>query len=123
VYTALAGFEYHGPKGHIGFAPRVTPEAFRAAFTGAEGWGSFSQTRRDAVQRETIELCWGRLALKTLAFAIPKDWKNVTVGIRLNGERLTGKTLVSDTRVEIRLDKDLTLNKGDRLEVRIRQRQ
>ena len=21
VYTALAGFEYHGPKGHIGFAP------------------------------------------------------------------------------------------------------
>ena len=39
VYLAACGFEYHGPKGHIGFAPRISPENFRCAFTSAEGWG------------------------------------------------------------------------------------
>src|SRR6185369_11236940 len=43
IFLAAAGFEHHGPQGHIGFAPRVTPEDFRAAFTTAEGWGSYSQ--------------------------------------------------------------------------------
>ena len=40
---AISGFEYHGPKGHIGFAPRLTPENFKAPFTAAEGWGSYEQ--------------------------------------------------------------------------------
>jgi len=123
VYTALAGFEYHGPKGHIGFAPRVTPESFRAAFTAAEGWGSFSQTRGGAVQQDALELRWGRLAIKTLAFAIPKDWKAAGEEIRVNGATLSGKTLASGERVEIELDKNLTLTAGDRLEIRIRPRQ
>lgn len=123
VYTALAGFEYHGPKGHIGFAPRVTPESFRAAFTAAEGWGSFSQTRGGAVQQDALELRWGRLAIKTLAFAIPKDWKAAGAEIRVNGATLSGKTLASGERVEIELDKNLTLTAGDRLEIRIRPRQ
>ena len=121
VYTALAGFEYHGPKGHIGFAPRVTPENYRAAFTAAEGWGSFSQTRKDTTQQETIELRWGRLALKTLAFAIPQAWKTARVEIRINDKTVSGKTLVSDGRVAIELDKSMTLAQGDRLTVRIRQ--
>jgi len=122
VYTALAGFEYNGPRGHIGFAPRVTPEDFRAAFTAAEGWGSFGQTRKDAVQQETIEVRWGRAALKTLAFTVPKDWKSASVEIQLGDKTLSNKTLVSNGRVEIELDKDLTLAPGDRLGVRIRQR-
>ncbi|HON91745.1 MAG TPA: GH116 family glycosyl hydrolase [Sedimentisphaerales bacterium] len=121
VYTALAGFEYHGPKGHIGFAPRITPENYRAAFTAAEGWGSFSQTRKDTTQQETIELRWGRLALKTLAFAIPQTWKAARVEIQINDKTLSDKTLVSDGRVTIELDKRMTLAQGDRMTVRIHQ--
>ena len=41
VFLAACGYEYHGPKGHLAFAPRLTPEDFRAAFTAAEGWGRF----------------------------------------------------------------------------------
>ena len=43
VFLAACGYEYHGPKRHLAFAPRLSPENFRAAFTTAEGWGTFSQ--------------------------------------------------------------------------------
>ncbi len=70
VFLAACGYEYHGPKGHLAFAPRLSPETFRAAFTTAEGWGSFAQQCQAAEQRETIELRWGKLRLKSLAFAL-----------------------------------------------------
>jgi uncharacterized protein (DUF608 family) len=120
VYTALQGFEYHGPKGHMGFAPRVTPESFRAAFTAAEGWGSVAQTRQDSVQQETIELRWGRLNLNTLAFAIPSDWKTAHAETRLNDKPLSVKTLISNGRVEIEMNEVLKLSDGDRLTIEIR---
>jgi uncharacterized protein (DUF608 family) len=120
VYTALAGFEYHGPRGHIGFAPRVTPESFRAAFTAAEGWGSFLQTRTDAVQQNTIELRWGRMNLKTLAFAIPNDWKTARVEMRLNDRPLNNRALFRGSRAEIEMDEAIKLSDGDRLTIEIR---
>ena len=61
VFLAACGFEYHGPKGYLAFAPRLTPEDFRAPFTTAEGWGTFHQKRDGNAQTEKIELRWGRL--------------------------------------------------------------
>ena len=71
VFIAACGFEYHGPKQHIGFAPKLTPENFKAAFTAAEGWGSLSQSRTGKTQINRIEVKWGGLRLKTLAFELP----------------------------------------------------
>ncbi len=71
VFTAVCGFEHHGPKGHIGFAPRLTPENFKCAFTSAEGWGSFSQRKEGGKLTAEIAVNWGRLNLKTMAFAVP----------------------------------------------------
>jgi uncharacterized protein (DUF608 family) len=67
VFLAATGFELHGPKGHLGFAPRLAPERFRAAFTAAEGWGSYAQEiDSERCLRAEIELCHGRLRLLTL---------------------------------------------------------
>jgi len=63
LFTGICGFEHHGPRGYVAFSPRLTPEDFRAAFTTATGWGTFTQARDRDTQTETLELKWGRLRL------------------------------------------------------------
>jgi len=73
VFLAACGFTYHGPKGHLGFAPRLTPADFRAAFTAAEGWATFSQKLGPNGQNATIALKWGKLKLRTLALVVTDE--------------------------------------------------
>ncbi len=119
VYTALAGYEYHGPRGHLGFAPRITPEDFRAAFTTAEGWGTFTQKRKGKTQNEEIDVRWGRLTLKSLAFAVPEDFKSPVVTITAAKTPLDHVCRVKDGRVEITLDDKIVLTAGQALAVTI----
>jgi len=119
VYTALAGYEYHGPKGHLGFAPRLTPENFRAAFTAAEGWGTFAQQRDDKTQREQIELRWGQLSLKSLAFTVPEDFHSVEVSVTAVGKPIENDYVLKENRLEITLKKKLVLFENQTLEVSI----
>ncbi|WP_419194961.1 GH116 family glycosyl-hydrolase [Novipirellula herctigrandis] len=69
VFLAACGFEYHGPKGRIGFAPRVSPDNFKAPFTAAEGWGSFTQQAVDGKQSASIEIRYGKLVLREFSLA------------------------------------------------------
>jgi hypothetical protein len=90
VFLAACGYEYNGPKGILGFAPRLRPEDFRAAFTTAEGWGTFSQklARPSTGGRESkkwpqpswrqierIEVKYGSLALKELRFELAEGFR------------------------------------------------
>jgi hypothetical protein len=120
VYTALCGYEYHGPKGHLGFAPRVTPEDFRAAFTAAEGWGTFSQKRDGRSQHERIELRWGSLRLRSLAFAVTQTIDRGEVRVQV-GERAVEDVAVrfDGGRLMIRFGEEVALKVGDVLEVAI----
>ena len=122
VFTALAGFEYDGPKHHMGFTPRVTPDDFRAAFTASEGWGSFAQTRTPDVQREQIEVRWGQVKLDSLAFSLPVQWGSVDVLVKADGQDVKTKTEHSQTtgRIVTRLDSTVTLSPGQKLEVEYR---
>ena len=119
VYAALAGYEYHGPKGHLGFAPRITPDNFRAAFTCAEGWGTFAQKRDSKAQREEIEVRWGRLRLKSLAFAVPENFRSVKVLVTVAGRPVKIDHTLKDGRLDIILKKELVLSENQTLEVSI----
>lgn len=79
VYLAACGFGYHGPRGQISFAPRLSPENFKGAFTTAEGWGSFTQRRKAGTTACSILLRWGRLKLNAIKLALPEhaDRKSV----------------------------------------------
>jgi hypothetical protein len=119
VYTALAGYEYHGPKGHLGFAPAISPEDFRAAFTAAEGWGTFAQKRNGTTQDEKIEIRWGQLKLKSLAFAVPGNLRRVKVNVTAAGKPVEIDYALNDGRLDIILKKDLILSEGQTLQVEI----
>lgn len=83
VFTAASGFQYHGPKGIIGFAPKITPENFKAAFTSAEGWGLFTQNRTDGNQRSKIQMKYGQLKMKTLKLDLGEDIDTNSVKVTL----------------------------------------
>jgi non-lysosomal glucosylceramidase len=72
VLLGLSGFEHHGPKAHLGFAPRLTPEDFRCAYTAAEGWGSYVQARTDSSQASAVHVLKGRVRVRTLALEVPE---------------------------------------------------
>lgn len=97
VYLALAGFEYHGPKGHVAFAPKITPGNFKAAFTFARGWAQFEQKRADGKQVNTLSIRKGELKLNSIALESPKtgaecnvtfDGKAVDVSFRAEGGKV-----------------------------------
>jgi hypothetical protein len=109
VFIAACGFEYHGPKQHIGFAPRLTPENFKAPFTAAEGWGTFSQSRSGKAQINRIEVKWGALRLKTLAFELPPAVTLKATTVSVGPKQITAKALQTGLRVELTLAKEVTL--------------
>jgi non-lysosomal glucosylceramidase len=120
VYLGLCGFEYDGPRGHLGFAPRMTPDDFRAAFTAAEGWGTLSQTRQAGVQTQCIEVRWGQLNLQTLAFEVPEGQQVGRVSLTCGTQTLEADNRQDARRLEIRLKKPLILRKGEPLTITIR---
>lgn len=117
VYVTACGFELHGPDGHIGFAPRVTPDDFRAAFTHAESWGLYRQRRGVRTQTSVVEVRYGRLRLTTLAFAVTGRPRSVTVTV--DGDDRPARFAATGDRVDITLTAPVTLTTGQSLTVLI----
>jgi hypothetical protein len=115
VFLAAAGYAYHGPQGHLGFAPVIGPEAFQGAFTTASGWGSYSQARTAGGQTGTIELRYGTLRLDSLAFDTAGPPTAVTV--RAGGTEVASRYTTSGSRTVISLDGTVTLTAGQTLTV------
>jgi hypothetical protein len=119
VFLAACGYEVHGPKGHLGFVPRLRPEDFSAAFTAPEGWGRFIQKAEGASQRASIEIRWGRLRLKTLALGLVEGVTGSNVQVRLTGKSIKAGLKVEGRRALVTLSPDVVLNTRDVLEVTV----
>ena len=117
VFLAACGFEYHGPKGHIGFAPRLTPDKFKAAFTAAEGWGSFSQSAKDNELSARIEVKSGKLKLKSIALAPVKGAVPRTATTSVNGKAVDCQLEIKDGKLVVTLAADTVVNAGESLDV------
>ncbi|MGA2243882.1 MAG: GH116 family glycosyl-hydrolase [Verrucomicrobiota bacterium] len=119
VYIAACGFEYHGPKGHLGFAPRLTPEKFQAAFVGAEGWGTYRQQRGPAGQSHEIDIQHGQLQVQTLALELAPDARFKTVTAYQGSRPIPAQATQNGARVEISFSGRLAIKPGDPLEIRL----
>ena len=120
VFLAACGFEYDGPQQHLGFAPRLTPERFKAAFTSAEGWGSFQlETLAGGGQRAELALRYGRLRLRTLALAAPAGSAVRGVRALLDQRPVPCRLAERDGRLLVRLEEAATLQAGQTLTIEI----
>ncbi|MBN1343027.1 MAG: hypothetical protein JXQ73_10130 [Phycisphaerae bacterium] len=120
VFTNLAGYEYHGPKGHLGFTPKLTPEDFRSAFTTAEGWGTFEQKRSGESRQDRITVRWGKLRLRSLSFEPPGKPAAPKVTVQVDGKPLSSKSKLEDGRLLITLGEAIVLERGQTLTVQIK---
>jgi hypothetical protein len=121
VYLAACGFECHGPNGHIGFAPRLTPGDFRCAFTTPEGWGTFSQKDTPAGRDVRLELRWGTLRLRSVSLELATAAaKPPALTIEAAGRKITAKAEVTARRLVIRLAEEVVLHAGQAITIQVR---
>ncbi|MCX6223161.1 MAG: GH116 family glycosyl hydrolase, partial [Bacteroidia bacterium] len=117
VFLAACGFEYHGPKGHIGFAPRLTPENFKAPFTSAEGWGTYEQKAQGSGLRAQVSVKYGRLKVKSMSLVLAGKINPGSVRFLLNGKVIAGQVSVNDGKALVILEKEAIIKAGGQLEV------
>ncbi|MEI7898749.1 MAG: GH116 family glycosyl hydrolase [bacterium] len=116
VFLAACGFEYHGPKGAIAFAPRLTPENFKSAFTAAEGWGTYEQRIQKSEVRSQITVKCGGLRVKTISLALPKDVKPGSATVQVKGKAVDCTLSIKDGKAVIALAADRVIKAGESLE-------
>jgi len=122
VFLAACGFEYDGPKGHMGFAPRVLAASatkFQCAFTGAEGWGTFAQEATAGALQARVAVRWGSLRLRTLSLSAPANKHADSVSATLNGKALSCHFGQTGERITLTFAQDAVARAGDKIEVAI----
>jgi uncharacterized protein (DUF608 family) len=117
VFIAVCGFEYHGPKGHIGFAPRVTPENFRAAFTAAEGWGTYQQKREPARFSASLEVAYGRLQLAE--WSVVPGFTPREVHATVDGKAVSAALRLVEGRVFVEFSHEVVVQQGAKLDIEL----
>jgi uncharacterized protein (DUF608 family) len=116
-FITMCGFEFDGPKGRIGFAPRLTPENFKAAFTSAEGWGSFSQKMAGGGFNFSLDLKWGKLRVHRMSLAAPQKAQPASASVSVNGRRANALIVREGNHLVITLSDPAELTAGGKIEV------
>ena len=117
VFFAACGFTYDGPAGHIGFAPKLTPENFKAAFTAADGWGSFSQKQTGKEMTATLALKYGKLRLTQVDLVPPPGVTPRNVKATVGGQPVKAVLKTDSGTVHILLAEPLAMTAGQALEI------
>ena len=116
AFVAACGFEYHGPKGRMAFAPKIGPKAFRAAFTAAEGWGTYRQRRDGKGFEAGVLVRHGSLRLETLVLAPGATGK---VRVTMGGREVAAHPRREGDRLTLAFAPEVRLKEDDELVVRV----
>jgi uncharacterized protein (DUF608 family) len=109
VFLAACGFSYNGPEGRIGFAPKLTPENFKAAFTAAEGWGSFSQKQTGKEMTAKLALKYGNLRLTQVALAPQQGLTPKEAQVTLDGKSQQATLKSANGQVQVVFNQPLLM--------------
>jgi non-lysosomal glucosylceramidase len=115
-FIAACGFTQNGPKGQIGFAPKINPENFKASFTSAGAWGTLQQERTESSQTNTIKIAFGKLNLQEIELALSSNNKAASVGVTINDKTLDSEFKQNGNQLTILFNRS-ELKKGDIISV------
>ena len=108
AFIAASGFTYHGPKGEIGFDPKINPENFQSAFISSQGWGTFAQQQSTNAFSASLQVKYGTLALRQITVRIPhiKRVDRTTVKIdnqiiRINTDKIGERLIIAFEKTEL----------------------
>ncbi len=119
-FITACGFEYHGPKGYIRFAPKWNKEDFKAPFTVAEGWGSYSQKKSGNGQEHRFEMKYGSLKLSMLSFDKTDAQKTNLVSVMLGSQKIPAKFKQDAATIQIQLDNPVSIQTNQNLIISIK---
>jgi hypothetical protein len=119
VFLAACGYEYHGPKRCLAFAPRLSPENFRAAFTTTEGWGTFAQKDNAGSRKAAIAVRWGKLTLKTFTLLPAAGTNPSRATVTLAGKPIEARLTLIKGRATIEFLPEVTIDSGEALAVEL----
>lgn len=118
AYLAACGFSYDGPRGRLGFAPRIRPEDFSAFFSAAEGFGDYRQRVNGAAFEAEIALRRGTLRLTSLTVELPATVRTAALSnATADGEPASIRR--DGARVEFVFDPPRAVMSGETLRLRI----
>lgn len=110
TFITATGFQYHGPKGYIAFAPALNKDDFKSPFVTAEGWGTYTQKGA----QHTLQLKYGSLLVQTLRFA-HTGVKQVTIA----GQKAPVTFTEANGFVTLQLSAPLRIKAGQSLQIKI----
>lgn len=123
ILLACQGFLYDGPASVIGFKPVWKPEEHRSFFTAAEGWGLFTQTRKEGEQAAHIDLRYGKLDVGLLEIALAEKARPSRVSARKGRSPIQAEYAFQEPCLRISLTPKVTLKAGEVLSVEVKTRQ
>lgn len=119
TFISACGFTYHGPKGHIGFAPKLSPEKFKAPFTAAEGWGSYSQQRNATSFSAQLKVAYGKLSIKKFMVELVGHQKAGKAVVMFNNKIIASSFKQAGNKCEITFNESHTITEDEYLSIKI----
>ncbi|WP_316835966.1 GH116 family glycosyl hydrolase [Pedobacter nutrimenti] len=120
TFLNACGYEYHGPKKYLAFSPKVLSERFKAAYTTAEGWGSYEQVQGVDGLKSKLSIAHGKLQLLTFAVGWSQNVSiqkgAVTASLNGNPMRVSVTQEVSG-KIAISFRRELNMKQGDILTI------
>ncbi|WP_017446233.1 GH116 family glycosyl-hydrolase [Gayadomonas joobiniege] len=114
---ALQGFIYDGPAGLLGFKPRIHVANHKSFFSGAEGYGLYSQQQTATGMKSQIEIAEGQINVAQLILTASNPVNSVQA--KLNGREIILSHQQINDELQLKFAKPIDLQAGQTLDVEI----
>ena len=116
-FITACGFQYHGPKGYLGFAPMIGAENFKAPFTSAKGWGTFIQKKDTQHLSAIVQIKYGSLQLQS--FSLVPTHTVLKISVTIDGKNIPASFTQENNTCLIQFKEPIKLSVTQSLQILI----